>query len=219
MWGEPQTLEDICSVFQRFLQEDSEVKRMPWSESTEMSLETVSIRSQLLMLNGNAIFTINSQPAVSGVPSTDPVFGWGGEGGYVYQKAYVEFFINTERMEKLEKILQKFPSLSYIAMNRAGNLKTNLNVKEERQVIAVTWGVFPNKEILQPTVMDSNALPIWKDEAFSLWQSEWGALYEPDSKSRELIDDIHDNWWLVDLVDNDFVNGDIFKPFFELLWS
>ena len=28
--------------------------------------------------------------------------------------------------------------------------------------IAVTWGVFPGKEIVQPTVVDSNAFQYWK---------------------------------------------------------
>jgi hypothetical protein len=32
------------------------------------------------------------QPAVDGRPSTDPEVGWGGPGGFVYQKAYIEFF-------------------------------------------------------------------------------------------------------------------------------
>jgi hypothetical protein len=33
-------------------------------------------------------------------------------------------------------------------------------------VQAVTWGVFPGKEIAQPTVVDPEAFLAWKTEAF-----------------------------------------------------
>jgi methylenetetrahydrofolate reductase (NADPH) len=48
-------------------------------------------------------------------------------------------------------------------------------------VPAVTWGVFPGKEIIQPTVVDYNSFGIWKDEAFALWRSQWGQAYAPES--------------------------------------
>lgn len=41
---------------------------------------------QLARINSKGVLTINSQPNVNGAPSDDPVFGWGGPGGYVYQK-------------------------------------------------------------------------------------------------------------------------------------
>ena len=81
----------------------------------------------------------------------------------------------------------------------------------------MTWGVFPQKEIIQPTVVDPESFPIWKDEAFELWKSEWQALYPEDSPSYELIDEIYDTYYLVNIVDNDFIGGDIFAPFERLL--
>ena len=81
---------------------------------------------------------------------------------------------------------------------------------------AVTWGVFPQKEIIQPTVVDPESFPIWKDEAFELWKSEWQVLYAEDSPSFELIDEICDTYYLVNIVDNDFIGGDIFAPFEQL---
>ena len=33
--------------------------------------------------------------------STDPVFGWGPSGGYVYQKAFVEFFAPEEDVGRI----------------------------------------------------------------------------------------------------------------------
>ena len=59
---------------------------------------------------------------------------------------------------------------------------------------------------------------VWKDEAFDLWTSEWGALYssgsDDDAKSVDTLQSIKDNYFLVSLVDNDFINGDIFKLFY-----
>lgn len=47
----------------------------------------------------------------------------------------------------------------------------------------------------------------FKDEAFDLWQQQWGRLYPEGSPSRLVIDDICKNYYLVNLVDNDFIKG------------
>jgi len=80
-------------------------------------------------------------------------------------------------------------------------------------VNAVTWGVFPNKEIIQPTIVDVDSFMAWKDEAFALWQSQWAAIYDKDSTSYAVIQEIHDTYYLVNVVDNDYVNGDMFAFF------
>jgi methylenetetrahydrofolate reductase (NADPH) len=72
-------------------------------------------------------------------------------------------------------------------------------------VQAITWGVFPAKEIIQPTVVDPDAFLAWKAEAFALWIGQWANLYDEDSFAFELIHRIHDSYFLVNLVDNDFV--------------
>ena len=41
--------------------------------------------------------------------------GWGGPGGYVYQKAYVEFFCSREKLDALVDKSKAFPSLTYMA--------------------------------------------------------------------------------------------------------
>lgn len=61
-----------------------------------------------------------SQPRVNGAPSTDPKVGWGGDGGYVFQKAYLEFFCSPELLRRLQQLLPRFPSLSLHATNRDG---------------------------------------------------------------------------------------------------
>ena len=44
------------------------------------------IAKKLARINSLGFLTINSQPAVNGVPSNDKVFGWGPSNGFVYQK-------------------------------------------------------------------------------------------------------------------------------------
>ena len=36
---------------------------------------------------------------------------------------------------------------------------------------------------------------------------QWGRLYPPGSKSRDIIKGFQDNYYLVNLVDNDFIKG------------
>ena len=62
------------------------VTNIPWTEEDDLAPETSLIRDRLVYLNRNGILTINSQPNVNCLPSTDKVFGWGSPGGYVFQK-------------------------------------------------------------------------------------------------------------------------------------
>ena len=74
----------------------------------------------------------------------------------------------------------------------------------ERESIALTWGVFPGKEIIQPTIADIVSFLVWKDEAFDLWPQKWAWIYDEDSQSRMILNNIHTSYYLVNLVDNDF---------------
>lgn len=53
----------------------------------------------------------------------------------------------------------------------------------------------------------TTCIVFFKDEAFDLWQQRWGKLYLEGSPSKLVIDDICKNYYLVNLVDNDFVKG------------
>lgn len=64
--------------------------------------------------------------------------------------------------------------------------------------------------MVQPTVVCASSFAVWKSEAFELWSSEWGSLYEEGSASRELLAAIRDSWVLVSVVDNDYVAGDLY---------
>ena len=48
-----------------------------------------------------------------------------------------------------------------------------------------------------------------QDEAFTLWQTHWGNLYPPGSKSQKMIAHFLNTYYLVNLVDNDYVQGNI----------
>merc|ERR1712096_129169 len=65
-------------------------------------------------------------------------------------------------------------------------------------------GVFPGREIVQPTVVDPLSFRVWKDEAFALWLEKWARLYEVDDASSQILHQIHDSHLLVNLVDNNF---------------
>merc|ERR1719213_925470 len=100
---------------------------------------------------------------------------------------------------------------SYMAVNKKGEKIGNVS---DNSVNAVTWGVFPGREIMQPTVVDVNSFMAWKDEAFSLW-GEWLSIYEEGSESRKLIESISDSYYLVNIVDDNFVCGDLLNNLIE----
>ena len=207
IWGEPKTEADVSKVFTDFCR--GKINWIPWCE-TPIQIETDRIVKQLVRLNETGFLTINSQPQVNGLPSDDQEVGWGGPGGFVFQKAYVEFFCSREKLNQLIERAQKFPSITYHAVNSKGE---GFASHDERTITAVTWGVFPGREILQPTVVDSESFMIWKDEAFELWLNEWRSLYPQKSPSWNLLSSIHDEYFLVNVVENNFVNGDVYRIF------
>ncbi len=215
-WGEaPLEETDIWQVFARYV--EGRCSKLPWC-AEPLQLETVSLINRLSALNQGGILTINSQPRLNGVHSDDPVYGWGGSGGVVYQKAYLEFFCSAEKWSSLRTLIETdktFASLTYHATNHDGS-KAASNCTT-RGTAAVTWGVFPGREVIQPTVVDPEAFMVWKDEAFSLWLRHWAVIYDDESVSYELIHKIHDTYFLVNLVDNDFLRGVDFFSMFERL--
>jgi methylenetetrahydrofolate reductase (NADPH) len=119
--------------------------------------------------------------------------GWGGPGGFVYQKAYVEFFCSPEKLEAVVEKAKSNPSLTYIAVNAKGQTQSNVG---PTSVNAVTWGVFPAKEVIQPTVVDPVSFMVWKDEAFQAWDHEWASLYPEDGASRHVLSEVGSHFTL-----------------------
>lgn len=122
----------------------------------------------------------------------------------------MEFFTSSENLEKLIQTSIQYPSITYHAVNVQGQSISN-HTSSMTSVNAVTWGVFPGCEIKQPTVVCSYSFEIWKDEAFALWKSQWADAYDKASDSYALLEGIRSSWWLVNVVDNDFVHGDIYS--------
>lgn len=211
-WVVPlRTVEDIQELFASYCA--GKITSNPWSELEGLQPETAKINDKLVQINSKGFLTINSQPAINGVKSDSPTFGWGGPGGYVYQKAYVEFFCAPEKLQRLVEKAKNIPSLTYVAVNCKGETRSNIGPSD---VNAVTWGVFPAKEVVQPTVVDPVSFMVWKDEAFQAWEVEWGSLYPEENLSKKLLKEIKDTYFLVSLVDNDFVEGEIFAVFEDL---
>lgn len=210
LWGYPKSVEDLGQLFSKYA--SGEVPSLPWSDEP-ISDETDPIKSQLIDLNKRGFLTVNCQPAVNGVRSNHPVHGWGPPNGYVYQKAYLELFVSPERVEKVIKEIERNPDFTYYAVNNQGDLKTNSPVDGPN---AVTWGIYPGKEVIQPTVVEKVSFLAWKDEAFRLG-NEWAHCFETGDESRTFIESVVNNWWLINIVHNDFQNPlGIFDIFTEL---
>ncbi|CAA3007472.1 probable methylenetetrahydrofolate reductase [Olea europaea subsp. europaea] len=97
-----------------------------------------------------------------------------------------------------------------MAINKDGTWFSNVN---QTDVNSMTWGVFPAKEIIQPTVVDAASFLVWKDEAFETWSSGWVKLNpegDPSTKLLEEVLQVQRNYFLVSLVVNDYINIDIF---------
>jgi len=205
LWGEPKSIMDITKIFVSFC--EGKIKSLPWCE-IPLAIESGQISKELVKLNESGFLTINSQPKVNGVPSEDPDVGWGAPGGRVYQKAYLEFFTTKDKLDTMLETIDSLDSISYQATNSSGDFISNL---PENCVNAVTWGVFPRQEIVQPTIVDTRSFFIWKDEAFSLWIDDWANIYDAKSESYKLLNEVYNTYYLVNIVDNDFVDGDILK--------
>ena len=90
---------------------------------TPLSPESLMIFPHLERLTTKGWWTVGSQPAINGAPSTDDVVGWGPRGGYVYQKCFVEFFVEQKDVERIVKKIEEEGGgwVSYFA----GNVKVS----------------------------------------------------------------------------------------------
>lgn len=85
IWGYPVTDDDVSAIFSSYLVD--KIQCIPWCDAPIFD-ETLAIQQWLLALNapGKGWWTVGSQPAVDGVSSADPTYGFGPGNGYVYQK-------------------------------------------------------------------------------------------------------------------------------------
>ncbi|GMM33702.1 methylenetetrahydrofolate reductase (NAD(P)H) [Saccharomycopsis crataegensis] len=221
LWGRPQTMKDLSDLFIRYLNGD--LAMLPWSD-TPINAEINSIKQDLITLNEKGIFTVNSQPAVNGARSDHPIFGWGPKNGYIYQKQYLEFFMPRAKLDTLRANIDKinriencgtnddYKVLAFFAVDKNGGLQTNL--KNDSVPNAVTWGIFPNTEVIQPTIVEKTSFLAWKDEAYHIAQEWQMVLKQGDDGSIDLLGKLLDDYVLINIVDNDYVGENkIFKLF------
>ena len=189
--------------------------------------------SCLVSLIKKGWWTVASQPAINGVRSTDPVYGWGPKNGFVFQKAFVEFFIPSSDWETLKSKLESEDvkeNVSWYASNAAGQfhaagpnsalLSSSLpsngrGANGTSSTNAVTWGAFPGKEIITPTIIEEVSFRAWAEEAFGIWD-EWGRVYEKGSKSKKLIEETRQDTWLVNIIHHGYIEK---EGLWELLSS
>ncbi|BGP13977.1 hypothetical protein JCM10213_005562 [Rhodosporidiobolus nylandii] len=214
LWGKPTALSDVSRIFSSYLR--GTISCNPWSEEP-LRAETATISTPLLEMNdARHWWTVGSQPAVDGAPSADAVHGFGPKGGYVYQKAFVEFFLSEAELAELERRAaedeeQRRASgegedglIKWMAGNAKGEFRTNM---AKGDVNAVTWGVFGGKEIVTTTLIEEMSFKAWNDEAFALWR-EWSLLYPSASPSRTFIRSLYESRWLVSVVYHDYKDRD-----------
>ena len=160
IWGHPVTPSDISRIFAAYLSE--EIPCIPWCDAPLMQ-ETVCIRSHLLSLNLDVPgwWSVGSQPAVDGAPSSDPTFGFGPKGGFVFQKAFVELFVSAADKDRIVSLIKQDETnqITYFAGNRQGEFESNL---DEGEANTVTWAVFPGKEIVQSTIIEKESFEAWR---------------------------------------------------------
>ena len=74
-------------------------------------------------------------------------------------QAYLEFFVNPNLLSLLLKHIERDSNMAYYVINNRGDLRTNTHSDGPN---AVTWGVFPGKEIIQPTIVEAVSFMAWK---------------------------------------------------------
>jgi methylenetetrahydrofolate reductase (NADPH) len=227
LWSYPSSVQDITSLFLQHI--EGQLSAIPWSEEG-FNEETNTIKEQLLGLNKKGWWTVASQPSVNGVRSSDPIFGWGPKNGFVFQKAFVELFLPSRDWKELHAKLTApgvAKDVGWYASNAkgeflSGDASDGVDDEADGSTNAVTWGAFPGKEIITPTIIEKVSFRAWAEEAFGIW-AEWASVYgkrsghrvgnaEKAQASKELIESVMGDVWLVNVIHHRYIEKDA-------LWS
>lgn len=241
LWGYPKSKEDITTLFRRHVNND--LHSVPWSDDVDadapsntgegaLRAETEVIKKELSALIEKGYWTLASQPAVDGVRSDHPVFGWGPKGeGFVFQKAFVEFFCPRDVWPAVKQKLidASEEDFSWMAVDHNGTFESTDTVSDSRKakghdasskrtpgtsgVNAVTWGVFRGKEIATPTIIEAESFQAWADEAYSIW-AEWRRCFPRGSEEEKCLDRCRQDVVLVNVVGQRYVREEE-----RLLWK
>lgn len=182
------------------------MEALPWSDEP-ITEETQLIKHDLVALNKRGWWTVASQPAVNGIRSSDPVLGWGPPGGWCFQKAFVEMFVPAKDFQRLRDVLDETEEVSFLAQSATGEFVRKGGNDAEPRTDAVTWGVFPGKEIVSPTIVEEESFRSWAGEAWGVW-GEWAAVMDrraEAAESRKYLEWCGQDGWLVNVIWHDFV--------------
>ncbi|KAI4140857.1 MAG: hypothetical protein L6R39_005618 [Caloplaca ligustica] len=185
---------------------------LPWSDDSStpaLSPETALIRNHLLALTTSMNWwSIASQPAVDGVPSTHPIHGWGPANGFVFQKPFVEMFLPLSDWNDLLRPHLRSHSVqdetSYYAGHPDGSFESSSESSEA--VHAVTWGSFLGKEIATATMVEEVSFRAWCEEAFGRWE-EWAKCCRR-AEAREFLRKCREEVVLVNVIGHSYREGE-----------
>lgn len=209
LWNHPTDISHITTLFTSHLSGNAP-NQLPWSESNTLSSETALILPQLLAFNSRNWWTIASQPAVDGLPSSHSIHGWGPKGGFVFQKAFVEFFLPATDWQSYLRPHLMSPSVrtgvSWYVGDSRGNFESS-DQEGSAAVHAVTWGMFPGKEITTATMVEEASFRAWAEEAFGLW-TEWARVAGEgptgSTEARQFLRKCREESVLVNVIGHEF---------------
>lgn len=215
LWGTPTAPPAITALFTSHLSGNSP-NQLPWSDSPSLSPETALILPHLLALNSRRNWwTIASQPAVDGLPSSHSIHGWGPAGGFVFQKPFVEFFLPASHWHQiLRPHLESACAQGQVSWY-AGDCAGGFESSEGRDAVhAVTWGMFPGREIVTATMVEEVSFRAWAEEAFGVW-AEWAryvggsgdGVGEDKGRAKRFLKECMEGCWLVNVIGHEFRNG------------
>ncbi|KAJ1955127.1 methylenetetrahydrofolate reductase 1 [Dispira parvispora] len=227
-WGRPQCAKDVDRIFIQYLRSlqnlaETDSTRngslssppLPWCLGEAVCPSPQWYGEGLARLVEHlGIWVVASQPAVDGQSSANPDVGWGPQGGVVYQKPFIEFFATADVFRRLQTRLKSDPWVTFLASRYQGPLVTTTTPldnmdgngaddPEDPLTNALTWGIFPGKEVVQAALVDRAGFLAWKDEAFDIWR-DWANLYPENSTSRHFLMRQVEELWLVNVVYNDY---------------
>ena len=235
LWGRPKSAEEVTDLFRRVVLGELEAVPWsddidPDSAGTgggALRAETKVIQSNLLdLIEKKGYWTLASQPAVDGARSEDATFGWGPPGeGFVFQKAFVEFFCPKSEWEthlRPSLIAHGDEKVGWMKTDAQGAFESSDQITHEsgrrtstpaakrtpgsHSVSAVTWGVFRGKEIISPTIIESESFKAWGEEAYSIW-SEWRRCFPRGSDEEKLLESLRHDSVLVNVVGQNYIGG------------
>lgn len=206
LWSTPTKINDISTLVINYLK--GELNCLPWSDTPLNKNEVNLILNNLIQLNQKNIITINSQPKINGIKSNVKDLGWGPKDGYVYQKEYLEFLLPRNKFINLQEKLKPYDDiLTYFAVDYNGNLSSNH--PDGSKANAVTWGIFPGREVLQPTIVEKISFLAWKEEFYRILDEwKWNFKDNNEIESSNFVQHLIDDYLLVNIVDNDYISQD-----------